>query len=498
MQGSRELLEALGEVSELPPGGVAEAARPAAERSGPKRQERGSREVSAGSAPRTGWRRGVWLAVASVAVGFGLVLATWWSSGSEETARDQVPAGASERLDSEIAVPVQEEASDPVPRPDESTDNPESPAEVSTTSRDTDSTGIGLGRKEEVAAAESGRNSDVGSEVRPEGSQHSLVEPWIRDWDALDDIRDPGFATTAQAYIEQYEEVPEASVWVAKAEGLLAELTELEAASTTQREAGESWMNALGMEFVWIPAGIFLMGSPMNEEGRNINERQHEVRISDGFWMGKYEVTQGEWEAVMGTNPSHFSDCGPRCPVESVSWEDTQEFVRRLNSREFERGYVYWLPTEAEWEYAVRAGSDEATPEGAMRILGASNAPVLDGQAWYRGNSGVAYAGGHDCSGWEQRYNAETCGTHPVGQKRANAWGMHDMLGNVWEWTGDWYGAYPSGTVTDPEGPKTGSDRVLRGGSWGSIARFVRSADRSSNSPGRRDAAIGFRLVRTE
>ena len=499
MQGSSELLEALREVSQPPSAELAGAARPLDERTGAERQERESREVPAGSIQRPGWRRGGWIALAGVAVGVGLVVAAWWGSGSEETVRDQAPAGASDGLAGESGVSERGEVVDSVPSSDQRPGNRESPAAVNGTAQDPDPTGIGSGRKEEVAAAESGRNSDVGSEVRPEGSQHSLVEPWIRDWDALDDIRDPGFATTAQAYIDQYEEVPEASVWVAKAEGLLAELTELEAASTTQREAGESWMNALGMEFVWIPAGTFLMGSPMNEEGRHTDERQHEVRISDGFWMGKYEVTQGAWEAVMGTNPSRFSDCGPRCPVESVSWEDTQEFVRRLNSREFERGYVYRLPTEAEWEYAVRAGSDEATPEGAMRILGASNAPVLDGQAWYRGNSGVAYAGGQDCSGWEQRqYDAETCGTHPVGQKRANAWGMHDMLGNVWEWTGEWYGAYPSGTVTDPEGPKTGSGRVLRGGGWGSFARGVRSAFRGDGSPGIRSHFIGFRLVRTE
>ena len=170
----------------------------------------------------------------------------------------------------------------------------------------------------------------------------------------------------------------------------------------------------------------------------------------------------------MGAKPSHFSDCGPRCPVEQVSWEDTQEFIRRLNSGEFRRGYAYRLPTEAEWEYAARAGT-----------IGARYGE-LDSIAWYEANSGRK--------------------THRVGRKRPNAWGLHDMLGNVWEWTGDRYGKYPSGAVTDPRGPESGSARVYRGGGWGTLARSVRSANRISSigAPGIRNTVIGFRLVRTE
>ena len=223
------------------------------------------------------------------------------------------------------------------------------------------------------------------------------------------------------------------------------------------------------MEFVRIPAGSFVMGSPEDEEGRDSDERQHEVRISQGFWMGKYEVTQGEWEWVMGGNPSRFRECGSRCPVDTLSWDyDVQEFIRRLNERESASGYVYRLPTEAEWEYAARAGT-----------TGARHGE-LDEVAWYGENSGLT--------------------THPVGQKGANAWGLHDMLGNVWEWTADWYGEYPSGAVTDPQGPDTGSYRVIRGGGWGRRARNVRSASRSYRLPGHRydDAGLGFRLVRTE
>ena len=192
------------------------------------------------------------------------------------------------------------------------------------------------------------------------------------------------------------------------------------------------------------------------------------MRISRGFWLGKHEVTQGQWAAVMGENPSYFSDCGEDCPVESVSWEDVQGFIGRLNERE--SGWGYRLPTEAEWEYAARAGTTGAR-YGELEEI-----------AWYG-----AYGGGN---------SAER--THPVGEKRANAWGLHDMLGNVIEWTGDWYGEYPPGAVTDPTGPGTGTYRVYRGGSWSLNARDVRSADRIYAAPGHRLIDLGFRLVRTE
>ena len=221
------------------------------------------------------------------------------------------------------------------------------------------------------------------------------------------------------------------------------------------------------MEFVRIPAGSFVMGSPEDEEGRSSLEGpQRKVTISQDFWMGRYEVTQEEWEAVMGKNPSRFKRCGPRCPVERVSWEDVQEFLRRLNERESGSGYAYRLPTEAEWEYAARAGTT------------GPRYGELDEIAWYLDNSGRK--------------------THPVGQKRANAWGLHDMLGNVAEWVADWYGEYPSGASTDPTGPRSGSNRVPRGGSWASDAGSVRSAIRH-NYYGSvvRYTFGGFRLVRT-
>ena len=214
--------------------------------------------------------------------------------------------------------------------------------------------------------------------------------------------------------------------------------------------------------------------------------------------MGKHEVTQEQWEAVMGENPSHFSRCGRKCPVESVSWADVQEYIGMLNARESEQGNRYRLPTEAEWEYAARAGTAGATPGGELWIDGRNIAPVLDGQAWYRGNSGVRYANGYDCRTWEERQNGpKKCGPHPVGMKRANAWGLHDMLGNVYEWVGDWYGKYPPSAVTDPAGPGMGTERVIRGGAWIFDPRHVRSASRDSYDPQQGLVIFGFRLVRT-
>ena len=334
-------------------------------------------------------------------------------------------------------------------------------------------------------------------------------EGWKRDWEALESIEDPALKGAVEKYIEKYKNEAEADVWVEKAKGLLAQLEKIAVGtdgsagaggpgSSRVLAAGSSWKSPLGMEFAWVPAGRFVMGSPEGEKGREANEVQHEVRISRGFWMGRYEVTLGEWIAVK-TDPSVFPLCGPRCPVVKVSWFEVQEFIRALNERESGNGYEYRLPTEAEWEYAARAGTTGATPEGELRSLGANNVPVLDGQAWYGGNSGVTYGLSYGCSAWgEKQYEAESCGPHPVGQKRANGWGLHDMLGNVWEWTADRYGYYPSGLVTGPRGPSTGSLQVVRGGGWGSSAGDVRSANRNAYGPGVRSFYIGFRLVRTE
>ena len=226
--------------------------------------------------------------------------------------------------------------------------------------------------------------------------------------------------------------------------------------------------NSLGMEFVLIEAGEFEMGSPFSEVGRDDDERPHQVQISQAFYLGKYEVTQEQWQAVMGSNPARFSNCGASCPVEQVSWEDVQGFIEELNVREWVG--TYRLPTEAEWEYAARAGTQTAYSFG-----NAESDLALYG--W----SGALFFGR----------------THPVGRKRPNGWGLYDMHGNVWEWVADWYDDYPSGPVTDPRGPATGAARVYRGGSWNFSARVCRAAYRRSAALGRRYDYLGFRLART-
>jgi len=228
--------------------------------------------------------------------------------------------------------------------------------------------------------------------------------------------------------------------------------------------------------YVLIAPGTFTMGSPDAEEGRQEDEIQHSVTITRAFCMKTTEVTQSEWLAEMGDNPSHFQDCGLDCPVEQVSWDDAVLYANALSRREgLPECYSdstfsgldcagYRLPTEAEWEYAARAGT-----------TGATYGP-LDSVGWYYGNSG-------------ERPQA-------VGFKAANSFGLYDMLGNVWEWTSDGYDTYP-GTVTDPTGATTGSDRVRRGGSWYGEAISLRAAVRNRGTTDFRDFNLGFRLSRT-
>jgi formylglycine-generating enzyme required for sulfatase activity len=212
------------------------------------------------------------------------------------------------------------------------------------------------------------------------------------------------------------------------------------------------------LEFVRIPAGQFGMGSDSpNEFDQN---PVHEVTISRAFDLQKTEVTQAQWTAVMGSNPSHFR--GPRLPVEQVSWNDVEEFIRKLN--DLDPGRNYRLPTEAEWEYACRAG-------GNARKFG-----DIDAIAWYNANS-------------DQR-------THAVGEKEPNEWGLYDMLGNVWELCADWKGTYAAGPVTDPKGPPQGYYKVSRGGSWFDTRSAVNATFRSSPDPTHRLSSLGFRLAR--
>ena len=246
-------------------------------------------------------------------------------------------------------------------------------------------------------------------------------------------------------------------------------------------------VNGVSFKMVRIPAGEFMMGSPSGEPGRDGDEKQHRVRISKSFFLGETEVTQGLWRAVMGSNPSYFKNCGNNCPVEKVSWKDCQEFIRKLNR--LVSGGGFRLPTEAEWEYACRGGT-----KGAY-------AGNLDAMGWYGNNSGDKRMDAlalwqNDKKTYVKKILENGCRTHPAGRKNANGWGLYDMHGNVWEWCQDWYGDYPSGSETDPTGPSSGSDRVLRGGSWVNFARYCRSANRFRYDPEGRNWLYGFRLAR--
>jgi len=212
----------------------------------------------------------------------------------------------------------------------------------------------------------------------------------------------------------------------------------------------------IGSNFILIPAGTFLMGSPAEEPERSAGEQQHQVTISKPFYMQTTPVTHGQWKSVRGGNPSFFKDGGDDCPVEQVSWDDVQEFIRRLNRQEGVD--KYYLPTEVEWEYAARSGGS------GQKYPGTDNEAELGNYAWYGKNSG--------------------CKTHPVEQKKPNGLGLYDMAGNVYEWCQDWFGNYPLvGNITDPLGPLSGSHRVVRGGSWFSDAVYCRSASRYDCTP---------------
>ncbi|MDS4040297.1 MAG: formylglycine-generating enzyme family protein [Candidatus Competibacter sp.] len=221
--------------------------------------------------------------------------------------------------------------------------------------------------------------------------------------------------------------------------------------------------------FRWLPPGRFLMGSPENEHARYDDELQHEVILTRGFWLAETTCTQALWQAVMGMNSSSFE--GDRRPVETVSWNEVQDFIEQLNGAVPE--LAARLPTEAEWEYACRAGTttpfsfgEDITPE----------------QVNYQGN--YPYRGS-----MKGQYRGKTV---EVASLPVNPWGLYEMHGNVWEWCQDWYA---KDSVVDPTGPATGEGRVLRGGSWINVGRRVRSAYRNHGEPGNRDALIGFRLA---
>jgi sulfatase modifying factor 1 len=312
----------------------------------------------------------------------------------------------------------------------------------------------------------------------------TAVKEYIRWADALEVSLSEGFEQVTTDCGER--SVPMAaqrkSVPVSELEQARAVLARLESASSTSGDPSGASAGKYGYEMVQVPGGRFTMG----QGGTQADEKPaHSVSIS-GFWMGKTEVTQGLYQQVMGKNPSNFSSCGDSCPVETVSWLDAVTFANKLSELEgLEACYTisgsnvswprgrsctgYRLPTEAEWEYAARAG--QSTTYAGSNELG--------DVAWYGDNSGSK--------------------THPVAQKDDNAWGLYDMSGNVWEWVWDWYDSdyYQSSSSTDPVGPSTGSNRVRRGGSWGGSPSLARVAYRSYVAPSSRYGDLGLRLARS-
>ena len=232
---------------------------------------------------------------------------------------------------------------------------------------------------------------------------------------------------------------------------------------------------ASGIELVLLPAGEFIMGTPDTEVGREPQEAAHPVRLTQAFYLGVTEVTQGQWQSIMGTNPSHFPACGADCPVERVTFHDVQAFLSKLNAASTGG---FRLPTEAEWEYACRAGG--VAPFGSRETLGTKDANI-DGRFPYGAPA-----------------TAESAGTMPVGRFPANAWGLRDMTGNVWEWTADWHCPYPTGEAIDPIGRCESPHRVIRGGGWKFDGNSARCGLRYTHRPQDRGFSLGFRVARDD
>lgn len=287
------------------------------------------------------------------------------------------------------------------------------------------------------------------------------------------DLSEDDMQQTPEAFIASCE------ARVIEAGGVVLPTITLQGAISAEEQdaTGKYMALALGnvaQRFRWVEPGKFAMGSPKTEAGRWEDEGPvHEVELTRGYWMADTPVTQALWAAVMGRNPSRYK--GADHPVERVSWDDCKVFLTRLNG--MVPGLDARLPTEAEWENACRAGTTGATWVGELDIQrDGVRSPNLDAVAWYYANSPE--------------------GTRPVRGKAPNPLGLHDMLGNVYEWCEDWFGAYADGAVTDPQGPKEGSYRVVRGGCWFSFARRVRAASRYAYVPAARNDFLGFRLAR--
>jgi len=241
-------------------------------------------------------------------------------------------------------------------------------------------------------------------------------------------------------------------------------------------EPNKRYINYLGMEFVWITPGQFMMGSPSTESVRDFDENMRWISIKKGYYIQTTEVTQGQWMKIMGSNPSYFKDCGDDCPVENVSWYDTQEFIKKLNS--MGGPVIYRLPLETEWEYVARAGTTNRYSFGAC---------ISTIQVNYNGDNTGSWC--------RKGYNRNS--TIITGCLPSNTWEMHDMHGNVWEWCLNWY-KYPYITDTDTACLLPGVERVYRGGGWSSSAKYCRSANRARDFPDSKKKYLGFRLLGRE
>jgi len=230
--------------------------------------------------------------------------------------------------------------------------------------------------------------------------------------------------------------------------------------------------NSVGMKLSLIPPGQFVMGSPPGEEWHRDDEIRHSVKLTNAFYMGAAEVTQGQWKALMGENPSFFT--GDALPVDTITWQQAVEFCRKLSEKE---GALYRLPTEAEWEYVCRAGT--TTPFHTGNTISTDRANYDGNYTYGDGKKGVF---------------RET--TTRAGSLAPNSWGLHDMHGNVWEWCADWYAGYPGAEVSDPTGAADGKARVVRGGCWINFPAVCRSANRGKTVPVSWNFHFGFRVVR--
>ncbi|MBK8808496.1 MAG: formylglycine-generating enzyme family protein [Bacteroidales bacterium] len=283
-----------------------------------------------------------------------------------------------------------------------------------------------------------------------------------------------------------------------------------------------------GIEMVFVTGIEYMMGSGMSEPGRHDDENLHKVKVNN-FYIGKFEITQQQYKKIIGTNPSELSSCGDNCPVTNVSWTDAVAFCNKLSESAGLTSYYtisttgvsyntsangYRLPTETEWELAARAGTKTPIYSGNVTQVSDNNWTELGSIAYYSGNSCATYAGAQDCSDkTDKQETCDLCGIQAVGKKTPNSFGLHDMLGNVWEWCNDYYGSYipeqqgqemtlesvsqvSNVLQENPMGPTIGKLRVRRGGSWKLGARNARCAKRSNRAESFQGSDVGFRIAR--